>query len=288
MRSTLIVSLVMVAGALAAACYSPKIEEGAFLCDDGGACPEGFGCDHGKCFKSGFAECPLCTPQASVVAGACDPVCQTGCKCTQKCEAAAPKPFCVDVGTAPKALGEVCDPTRDTCARGHYCVDDRPDNNRCGAHCFRFCTTSQDCAADSRCLDAVGIDGTNMSYGLCSSAIEACNPLLGTPGDLGANPHCNRADARPFPAFACYVLSVDEPDVTVCECAGSLTDGQACANMHDCAPGFECITTGMGSVCRQLCTAGGPGKALPGLACPALKHCKAFDKGHGRFGYCIE
>jgi hypothetical protein len=268
----------LAAGWIAAGCYNPKIDEGSFFCGDGGVCPDGFGCDHGRCYKNTSADVDagLCVPPSSS-AGACDPVCQTGCKSNQQCLPVAPKPSCTDVKTTPKAVHASCGPS-DLCTAGSLCVPDRGDNAACGSHCFRLCYKHEDCGASSRCLDGVTIGGTGLSYGLCSSEIETCNPL-------GAA-ECGRRDVRPTPPFACYVLSIDEPDLTVCECAGTIDEGQACQSMHDCKPGLECIAKGAESICRQLCTP--DGSNLPVLTChnPLLR-CRKFDNGHGRHGYCM-
>jgi hypothetical protein len=264
-------------GWLLAGCYNPKIEEGAFACGEGSLCPEGFGCDNGRCHKmASAAECELCVAPASSVAGACDPVCQTGCGCGQQCLALAPKPMCVEMKATPKAVHETCD-TSNLCTRGSLCVPDRDDNPACGSHCFRLCYKHEDCGAGSRCLDVVGI-GQTLTYHLCSSEIETCNPI-------GAAA-CGRKDTRPSPPFACYVLSMEEPDLTVCECAGTIDEGKHCENMHDCKPGLECVIRGPESVCRQLCTP--DGSNLPVITCRnPLFRCRKFDNGHGRHGYCL-
>ena len=280
MRSLFLLGgLAVAAGLVAPACYNPKIDEGAFFCGDGGVCPEGFGCDHGRCYKSAMAECALCTPPAAAAAtGTCDPVCQTGCTCNQQCVPVAPKPTCVPITTALKEVHAACN-GNEACKPGSLCIPDRGDNAACGSHCFRLCYNHAQCGPGSRCLDGVGISGTNLSYGLCSSEIEDCSPLGPNAGCLAAN--------RPSPAFACYVLSIDEPERTVCECAGTASEGQACKSMHDCRPGLECISKGTESICRQLCTPEGLGLPVS-LACrnPMLR-CRRFDIGKPRFGYCI-
>jgi hypothetical protein len=267
----------LAAGWIAAGCYNPKIDEGAFFCADGGACPEGFGCDQGRCFKNEKAAVGLCVPPASS-AGTCDLVCQTGCSGGQQCLPMVPKPACMDVKVNPKAVQASCG-AADICSAGSLCVPDRGDNAACGSHCFRLCYKNEDCGAASRCLDQLTINDTGQKYGLCSSDIENCNPI--------GVADCGRRDLRPSPPFACYVLSLDEPDLTVCECAGTIEEGQPCEHMHDCKPGLECVVKDRQSICRQLCTP--DGSNLPAvIAChnPLLR-CKKFDNGHGRHGYCI-
>ena len=101
--------MVILLGGPQLACYKPNILDGGLRCADAGAkaCPEGFKCDRGLCWRPDgsadrpdavpdvvdardasdaydgpcFEALPGCTPGA----GMCDPVCQTGCPtCTEK------------------------------------------------------------------------------------------------------------------------------------------------------------------------------------------------------------
>ncbi len=307
--------LLLLAGLLGvASCYNPKIEDGTFMCGPGGLCPEGFSCDNGRCFKgsgsgpgkggagpggggsggtsytppdaSPNAECPICTASVAPPAGWCDPVCQTGCKCTQKCvpgTAENPKAVCVDVTAPPTPVFAACSEANDTCRPGAVCLGDREERPECGAHCFRLCETNRDadCGPEARCLDNLDIMGTSVKYGLCSSQLDVCNPLL-------PNARCMRGEGHPAGIFSCYVLSLREPDLTVCECTGTRTEGQTCRSMHDCVAGYECITKDGMSLCRQLCTPETSPVPMPlRMACKTVgQKCAKFANGT-RYGYCL-
>jgi hypothetical protein len=280
-RANSFLGLVLAWAALATGCYNPKIEEGAFLCDDGGACPEGFACTGGRCYKASTptAACPLCVPPAGTT-GACDPICQTGCPCSQKCMPAAPAPSCAPLPAKPKEVSEVCQPARDECRAGSVCVLDRTDNSACGAHCYRMCRANSDCGPKARCLEEIDIAGTNQSYGLCSNEIETCNPLA-------PMAKCDRPD-RPVGTFGCYVLSSKEPDLTVCECAGKRKEGETCPTMHSCEPGLECVEREPGKFfCHQLCRPEGSNVQVAVNCRNLAARCIPFPGGRGRFGYCM-
>jgi hypothetical protein len=311
-RLTLLVALA--SGALAAGCYNPKIDDGTFSCGPNGLCPDGFSCQSGRCFKGAApgggtggtggnqggtggtmamgsggvsgTQCPICTAMTPPPAGWCDPICQAGCPCGQKCvpgTSDAPRAVCVDAKEPSTPYFAACAADNDTCKAGSVCLTDRDDHPECGAHCFRLCDKRDaDCGPNARCLDEIDVRGTEVKYGLCSSELDECNPVV-----LPAR--CMRGEGRPAGVFACYVLSLKEPDLTVCECAGRRTDGMTCRSMHDCAPGFECITKDGASVCRQLCTPD-TSVVLPALrvVCknPLTPHCTKFANGT-RFGYCL-
>jgi hypothetical protein len=277
-------------------CYNPKIGEGAFVCGPGGSCPSGFSCQEGRCYKGtatigdggadspgtdGPAGCvgPLpCTPPPTPVTGQCDPVCQTGCACNQRCTNPGSGNVCQGAGGANRMLYESCDPSRDACRPGAVCLPEFQD--RCGAHCYRFCRIDSDCPAMSRCKGEAHDEQNNLLYKVCSPRIEGCDPT-------GSNPRCELAGnaERPWPAFACYMLSVDAPESSVCECAGTLPEGAECDREYSCVPGSECVPVGSEKPrCRRLCTVSGI--VVNPVACPAGQTCTAFP-GARRLGYCL-
>jgi hypothetical protein len=281
--------------AVLAGCYNPEIGEGAFVCGQpGDVCPSGFSCREGRCYKGtpasdgggdspindgpvGDADCvgPLpCTPPPSAVAG-CDPVCQTGCGCKQRCTNPGSGNVC-QAATGTLALYDTCNPSGDTCRPGAVCLPEFQD--RCGAHCYRFCRVDDDCPGMSRCKAEAHDERGNLLYKVCSPRIETCNPI-------GAMPRCGPAGNadRPWPNFACYMLSVDSPEDSVCECAGTLAEGAVCDREYSCVPGNECVPVGSDTRCRRLCTPG----AVPTLAgCPVGQNCVALASSRTR-GFCM-
>jgi hypothetical protein len=108
----------------AAACYNPHVESGRLKCaPTSGQCPDGFTCVGEFCVSNsgtgmggtGGSSCanpivPLCTPvQTSDV---CDPVCQTGCPCGQRCQLSAGGLKCAAPAGGLTA-GMVCTPEAD-------------------------------------------------------------------------------------------------------------------------------------------------------------------------------
>ena len=157
------------------------------------------------------------------------------------------------------------------------CLPEFTEN--CGSHCYRFCREDADCGANSRCVGEVSDETGKALYRTCSPRGGNCNPT-------GTNPRCgdNAPADRTFPAFACYIVSPDNADETVCECAGTIAEGQRCERTYECAPGNECIPIGQDVKCRRLCTP--PLSTLPMVACPTGQLCIAFPRGGGKVGYC--
>lgn len=262
----------LLAGAVVASCYNPKIDEGAFLCGPGGVCPSGQTCaSNGRCYKdtsgvvggaggtsgvtsdgppvSGDAGgCQLACSPATSPTGACDPVCQSGCACgSQKCtNISGMGNVCQVTTAAPTPAYASCDPQFDACLAGYACLGEFEDV--CGAHCYRFCRIDSDCGGTSRCTGEADDNGV-FAYKVCGPPIEACDPT-------GLLPHCTTGQTadRTFPNFACYVLANDHPDEAVCECAGSVAEGQPCTREYECKPGNQCVPNGGESRCRRLCT----------------------------------
>jgi hypothetical protein len=277
----------------AAGCYNPKIEEGAFSCPSG-SCPSGFSCTLGKCYKNAPARADAgadgacqqnereCSPVTNP-SGACDPVCQSGCgSCSDKCTNNGAGNVCV-AATVPAAGNyDSCSPDRDTCTAGAVCLGEF-NEQKCGAHCYRFCRVDSDCKGPAgnqiaRCTGEAQNASGDVIYKHCSPRIETCNPA-------GPNPRCQGASAidRPSPAFACYMLSWQHPDESVCECAGTLPDGAPCSREYECVPGHECLKVGTDTRCRKLCTP--DNSPLPSVGCAIGQRCTPFPNGL-RLGYC--
>ncbi len=150
------------------------------------------------------------------------------------------------------------------CAAGYLCLDNE---------CARYCATDANCdAPGGLCVITLYANGTTPIAGvaLCS---PNCNPLTaaGCPSGQGCGVYAN-ADGRQY---------------TACHAASTGTQGTACTNDLDCAPGFGCINfTSNGTTtveCMQLCQ---PTVTV----CPAAMSCLAFNPavtvGPTSFGIC--
>jgi hypothetical protein len=289
LRIRVAVTLVLgLSALLAVGCYKPEIPDGAFVCGTGNTCPDGFQCSGSRCYKNKPSEdvagdSNMCQRQelecsaSPGPSGACDPVCQSGCACGEKCVNPGNGNRCAPI-TMPVQLNyDSCDPGADRCRPGAVCLPEF--QARCGAHCYRFCRVDSDCGASARCTGEAQDDAGNPLYKVCSAKIEPCNPT-------GLTPTCGPgagADRR-APAFGCYILSHLHPDETVCECAGLLPEGSPCEREYQCVPGNECLKLGTETRCRKLCTLEGSG-VLPPVVCPLGQKCLNFPNAR-KFGYC--
>lgn len=225
-----------------------RADVAAPLPDDAGAGPDG----KSMC----LGPIPACTPAGS---GMCDHVCQSGCGCQQRCALFAGTPACVPPASTPVPLGGSCSADLDDCSAGFVCLSEA--SAKCGAHCYRFCRTSADCPGGALCDFDVEVGGKTVAKA-CSSPPEKCDPT-GAATCLGG--------ARPAPTFGCYVLSAQDPDSAVCDCAGNKPMGAACMFEHECAPGLECIRVGgAAGTCRRVCHLGAAGGCPAGVACAPL------------------
>jgi len=252
-------TLVAALGATAlagAGCYSPSVVDGKLLCGPSNACPDDFSCVDGRCWRGGVmtvdsgstddgpppldlaCQLPRCTPSAPV-AGACDPACQSGCACGEKCTidstgAAA----CVKV-TDLKQPFEACDIEvvagstirRDNCAAGSICLNPDPISTA-SAWCFALCASDNDCAAiNSSCVHRpIGSTAAGAPVAqVCDVPFAVCDPIMNT-GCTGSKKFC-------------YLAS---PDLagnsrTVCDfTTGSSGPGESCGWSRDCFPGLVC------------------------------------------------
>lgn len=308
----LLTTLLLATVALVAGCYNPKIKSGNLRCnpDFEPECPDGHSCVSGRCVKNGtpivdsgtdmsidkapppdanvdkheagsetgpdLGMCVTsvagCTPDA---AGKCDPLCQTGCGCKEKCSVVTSGPTsgaltCVVPGGNIRAKeGRACDfyfdgtPNQsDNCDPGLICLHDA-----CGDVCARFCKTNADCP-NSLCNRALP-GGAKV----CDVSTVECNPVKTAnwvTGCQGSNQNC--------------YLSASVMDRTVCDCsAGSQTELGSCTTSRDCFGGLVCADpsgAGLDLRCRRVCSL----TATPS-GCPVGFTCRAHLESK-KYGYC--
>jgi hypothetical protein len=282
-----------------AACYSPNIKDGGFKCNlDAGAnnaCPEGFTCDLAvlECWKGkhdgGTRDVPVDMPQVAEVgpevppppcfdarpscdpsdAGVCDPLCQTGCGCRQKCTVFPDAGLgCGQVASNAGGPLDPCDPTAatDTCGPGLVCMTDQ-----CFGRCYQFCRADKDCP-NSFC-------SRNAPGGLMACDVpnaDNCNPI-------GNSTNC------PNSAPGCYI-SFNHPEHTLCDCAGGIFPGNPCTGSRSCLPGgLVCVDPthdGGTSLCLPVCQLDGGSGCAGGAACIPYTGSSPSNNPNPRYGYC--
>jgi hypothetical protein len=299
-------------GLAGTACFKPNIQTGGFRCADGGVCPDGFKCDFnlaqplcvtqlsdggvggkgglggmggsggmgGQTAPSCFDARPDCTPSDD--AGICDPFCQTGCGCREKCSVNNAGTLTCNEPTKPVLKGTLaaCSVSSrgapeqaDDCAPGHVCLEEE-----CNPRCYRFCRGDQDCD-NAPCDRTAGAGGPKV----CDVPFTSCTPLGGT-----KNVGCG------IGAMACY-LSSSHSDQTVCDCpfnAGTSNDD--CSRSRDCNAGLACTyVIGAGkSICLQVCdlmAIPNGSDCLSGTigSCMPYKGASGTGAPHPRFGVCF-
>jgi hypothetical protein len=207
-----------------------------------------------------------CTPDTTKM---CDPTCQTGCACQQKCSVNTKGMLTCNAPAAgrPRGLLEACEPLfpgalnqTDLCAPGLVCMADG-----CGSmtgRCYQFCKTDQDCPSSVCSRDVGG------GQKVCDVPNVACNPVR-----AGMSDGCGTSNDT----LVCYVSSTVK-DRTFCDCP--LDAGLAntpCTLSRDCVPGLACVA----SQCRQVC------KLVNGTStdCAAGQTCYKLN-GSDQYGYC--
>jgi hypothetical protein len=232
--------------------------------------------DAGMC-ASPYGPFPGCAPPANRTT--CDPVCQSGCACGERCKLASGMPTCSAEGPSFVAQYDSCDPKDDRCSPGTICLQESPDHPACGAHCYRHCRSDADCGSNAKCTIEVQFGNSLTTSKVCSPPADACNPF--------GPARCSLSTARPYPTFGCYVMSATYPDTAICDCAGTTPVGQACTYEHECEPGAECVLFGTARLCRKVCKVGLPaGSPVAVGGCPlAAPTCTPFP-GSSQFGYC--
>lgn len=277
------------------ACYKPDIADNKLFC--GGTlndqCPDGFHCVSGRCRTSGGVggtggtvntggtggTNPMClgplpgtTPQNT---GMCDPVSQTGCAdCTQRCNIVGKMQVCQNPPAAGNKVSELCSfsPT-DTCDPGLICLGELQPV--CGAHCYRYCRKDGDCTDGAHCVVPLSFGDMELTQLVCDVPPVTCLPYKGT-----AN--CAKGEG-----FGCYLAGARFPEEVVCDCAGTLEEGQDCTiERAECKPGFICAIANPGSgesaKCRAVCPLNNP--ALAKQVCNGAM-CVPYANS-SKYGFC--
>jgi hypothetical protein len=210
-------------------CFRPNIQDGGFTCAEGApACPDGFHCvtTDNRCYKADSGpEVSVCASPVEMPCNAgpapgeaCNPICQTGCPCGERCTVVNGATRCLAAG--PKLVGELCDLHNDNCGAGFGCVAET-----CGTdlgRCYRFCN------AEVTCPDSLRCSIPNGSFSVCDIAPQSCDATTGA--------------GCPDPALACYQLG----GATRCDCRGTAQLGDPCTFYNDCVPGLTCVAVGGG------------------------------------------
>jgi hypothetical protein len=208
-----------------------------------------------------------CTPDTA--GKKCDPVCQVGCACREKCSANTAGTLTCNVplsGLRPKGLGEGCNPASlgsaaqtDDCMPGLVCLQDS-----CSARCYHFCKTDADCP-NSTCTRTAG-----GSVKVCDVQFVTCNPVKNNGMPSGC-----AADAQ-----ACFVVP-NGTDNTLCDCPGAGMANSNCTFSRDCFPGLVCVDVGGTGTptCRPACGLATGATDCPGTTCTAIK-------GSKKYGFC--
>ena len=279
-----VLALWCAAGAIAG-CYNPHVQSGGLHCATGSPqCPDGFTCAAGLCVSNGGpggapgtggagggggaggagGTCanpiaPLCTPAQP--SRGCDPVCQTGCPCGQRCQVTAAGLTCV-APAGGLTVGMVCTPEADACAPGLTCLQEACGNDL--GRCYRFCHDPSVCTASGVCGTPVLLpDRTDSGAVVCDLSGVTCDPY--------ANTGC--VD----PALVCYALGTG---LNTCDCPTGVNaqEGAPCNNYNDCAAGLSCLDVATRSMklCAKLCESAAdcPGSSCVFLFGPTLGYCQ--------------
>lgn len=225
-----------IAGLLAfAACYDPDITPNGLRCAPSGKqCPDGFTCSNGRCIVTPSSMCVNEIPKLceSPISGECDPVCQVGCVCGLRCNVVGAQPECLQPASAPKALGEKCNPMADDCQPGYVCLQEGCGTNL--GRCYRHCRSNADCGSASTCTERIESGQSTVPHKACSPPFQTCDPFDNT--------------GCPDPALRCFVIGT----LQICNCPSTATPrqvGEACLFPEECGPGLACIS----GFCERLC-----------------------------------
>jgi len=296
--------LLAVSGAVAS-CYKPTIGDRLKCNLEAGAnhfCPDDFACEFstGLCKRNPnndvpdrpdmdggggegggdadggpppvcFDARPNCQPDN---AGVCDPFCQMGCGCREKCSVNTGGELTCNApsGTLPRDLLQNCSRLNvgsatqtDNCSPGLVCLTGADD--ACGSRCYQFCRSEADCT-NAPC-DKTIAGGRKV----CDVPFVTCNPVSPVSGCAGAQ--------------GCY-LSTTNPTRTICDCAGAVLRNDPCNRSRDCLPGLVCVdpsSTG-DFTCRQVCLLSENGLNCAGGASSCMPFRGNTTMANSTFGFC--
>jgi hypothetical protein len=291
-------------GAAQIACYKPSIVDGydgGLKCNlDAGPnhfCPENFQCDHvvQKCVRQVadggmnrdsdgsdaevgpicFAPKPNCT--ATPGADTCDPYCEKGCGCREKCSVNTVGALTCNplAGGQQRLLMQPCQVQMagaanqiDQCAPGLVCMADSCGSGGGTGRCYQFCRN------DGECTNAPCNRDLGGGFKVCDVPYDDCVPL---PSSL--NTGCAGT------ALGCY-LSTSDASKTICDCEfpPGLGQMEICTRSRECHVGLVCVDTkGMGfRECTPVCRLATPTDCGVGT-------CRIYSEGgvaNPTYGYC--
>jgi hypothetical protein len=218
-----------------------------------------------------------CTATAG--GGLCDPYCQTGCGCKEKCSvttAGALTCKALPTGLQVRTLLQPCQiqnggtvNQNDQCAPGLVCVEDACGSASGSGRCYQFCRNDGECT-NAPCIDK----GAGGGFKVCDVPYDDCVPLA-----AGMNTGCIGN------ALMCY-LSTSDPSKTICDCEfpPGLREMDVCTRSRECNPGLVCVDpNGQGTrLCTRVCRLTVPSDCSFGS-------CRVYmDNGvaNTTYGYC--
>lgn len=220
-----------------------------------------------------FANCSVSLPPNST----CDPVCQTGCPCNQRCILDPTFSFFLCEGSTVPAgttfiqpLGACNGDNLGLCAPGAVCTSDPVCQNAC----YKTCRIDEDCGSNSRCTANTIYDNNQNPLEnvlLCSPPGENCNPT--------GSATCSPSRANFNCVFLGGLIGDANESNTTCDCASSHTVdiGHPCTTAPDnCKPGLVCVIDS----CRTVCNLKGSGSS-----CTGGGGCTPIF-GSQSYGYC--
>jgi hypothetical protein len=307
-------TLAVVAAVAQLGCFKPNIVDGGLKCNlEAGVgkapCPEGFKCEasSGTCKRhpsdagvvdmkpdvpnvdapddrsdvgDTLPDCfmPRANCTATPDAGICDPFCQTGCGCLEKCSVNTAGAVTCNLLKSGQVRGiqqpcEVQAPGSpdqiDQCSPGLFCLEDSCTSGGGGGRCYQFCRGDNECDSAPCNRDAGG------GFKFCDVPFDDCSPL---PPPL--NSGC------PGTGLTCYIATSDVSK-TLCDCqfSAALRENDVCTRSRECFAGLVCVQDQLGTNrCTRVCRLAAPS---PG-DCPVGTCRTLTDNGktNATFGFC--
>ena len=211
----------------------------------------------------------MCMPQ--VPSGTCDPYCQSGCGCQERCVAnTAGAPNCVAPLPGNFVAGQQCvvassglSTQTDACGPGLVCIREACTAT---AHCFAYCRSDADCPNSTCSRPGNDMMGNPGGFKVCELSFSDCDPLQ-------PNIRC------PMDKPSCY-LSAVAPDKTFCACPKGVREFNDCVTTSDCFQGLTCAVDDTGArTCRRVCK-------MAGAPCDGTAKCRSLN-GSQIFGFCL-